>query len=1283
MSAYVTLKGYIKEKNVIKGLIMEKIAPFSQFTGLYPVSKTLRFELKPVGKTLEKIKETGIIEKDEKRHNDYFDAKKIIDTYHKYFIDAALSMVPRLDWNTLKEALIGSLDRSDASKKNLEKTQAEFRKKIAKALASHDHYKELTASTPKDLFLKVFPDHFGKQTVIDTFNGFSSYFTGFQENRQNIYSDDAISTAIPYRLVHDNFPKFLSNIEVYKTLKENAPSVLSDAENELKDLLDGKSLADIFKLDAYNDVLTQSGIDFFNQVIGGISGEGGEKKTRGINEFSNLYRQQHPEFAQKHLATKMIPLYKQILSDRETKSFILEAFSNDSQVQDSVKGFFESQILNCDIAGRKVNVLNELASLIKRIDEFDLGSIYVKQEELSNISLKLFDSWNSINGLLFKHVENRIGSAEKAANKKKIDAWMKNDAFSIATLNLAIAESDSEEISKVKIESYWNDFEANVQNILCGEHRKNLDEFLSVTFNEKNSLREDSEVVGKLKAFLDALIEIMHLVKPLVSDVENRDLSFYNELTPLYDQLSLIVPLYNKIRNYATQKLTESEKFKLNFDNPTLANGWDQNKEEANTSILLLKNGNYYLGVMNATNKPKIKDFKISDGEDCYDKMVYKLLPGPNKMLPKVFFSEKGLATFKPPKDILDGYNAGKHKKGDLFDIDFCHQLIDFFKESIAKHPDWKNFGFKFSETSSYDDISGFYKEVTDQGYKITFSKIPTSQIDEWVNEGKLFLFLIYNKDFAPGATGSPNLHTLYWKSVFSPENLKDVVVKLNGEAELFYRPSSVKKPYSHKVGEKLVNRIGKDGLPLPESVFGELFRHFNGKLDGELSDEAKKYLDVAVVKDVKHEIVKDRRYTQDKFEFHVPLTLNFKADSKNEYMNERVRHFLKDNPDVNIIGIDRGERHLLYMTLINQKGEILKQKSFNIVESVNYQAKLVQREKERDAARKSWNSIGKIKDLKEGFLSQVIHEITTTMVENNAIVVLEDLNFGFKRGRFCVERQVYQKFEKMLIDKLNYLVFKNKPEGDVGGVLKGYQLAEKFDSFQKLGKQSGFLFYIPAAYTSKIDPTTGFANLFNMTELTSAEKKKDFLSHFEDITYDKKNDRFLFSFDYKNFKCFQTDCIKKWTVYAQGKRIVFDKESKSAKEISPVEIIKTALVKQNIALTDQLDVLSAINSVEASPKSASFFGDICYAFEKILQMRNSIPNTDEDYLVSPVMNKNGEFYDSRSCNETLPKNADANGAYHIALKGLYLIKNVFDAGGKDLKIPHEKWFEFVQSRNK
>ena len=78
------------------------------------------------------------------------------------------------------------------------------------------------------------------------------------------------------------------------------------------------------------------------------------------------------------------------------------------------------------------------------------------------------------------------------------------------------------------------------------------------------------------------------------------------------------------------------------------------------------------------------------------------------------------------------------------------------------------------------------------------------------------------------------------------------------------------------------------------------------------------------------HEIVKDRRYTKPHFQFHVPMTINFRSKG-NVRINEMVNEYLKDNPDVNIIGLDRGERHLIYLTLINQKGDILKQKTFNI----------------------------------------------------------------------------------------------------------------------------------------------------------------------------------------------------------------------------------------------------------------------------------------------------------------------------------------------------------------
>ena len=85
-------------------------------------------------------------------------------------------------------------------------------------------------------------------------------------------------------------------------------------------------------------------------------------------------------------------------------------------------------------------------------------------------------------------------------------------------------------------------------------------------------------------------------------------------------------------------------------------------------------------------------------------------------------------------------------------------------------------------------------------------------------------------------------------------------------------------------------------------------------------------------------------------------------------------------------------------------------------------------------------------------------------MVKYDAIVVMEDLNVGFKRGRFKVERQVYQKFEKALIDKLNYLVTtKDESEyGIAGSVSNAYQLTEKFKSFKDMGKQNGMLFYMP-----------------------------------------------------------------------------------------------------------------------------------------------------------------------------------------------------------------------------
>ena len=690
--------------------------------------------------------------------------------------------------------------------------------------------------------------------------------------------------------------------------------------------------------------------------------------------------------------------------------------------------------------------------------------------------------------------------------------------------------------------------------------------------------------------------------------------------------------------------------------------------------------------------------------------MVYKLLPGPNKMLPKVFFSKKNSALFSPSAQLMENYRAGKHKKGVSFDLAFCHELIDFFKKSIEKHSDWSKFGFQFSPTPDYKGIDEFYREISEQGYSLTFSDVPKSCIQGLVDGGKLFLFRIWNKDFSEKSTGTPNKFTLFWKALFEQDNLSNVVFKLNGEAELFRRKPVIEKKVTHRAGEKLVNRTivtGMDGdnalrTPMSEQIHSEIYRMVNGKIqESALSAETRDFLAEhpllfwkkgmpiqealrrTVVKDAPFDMVKDSRYTETKYSFHVPITINFKAPKQPSKFNDKVLEYLRNNPDVKIIGIDRGERNLVYLVLMDQQGKILKQKSLNLAGGVDYHSKLDQREMERDLARKSWTAIGKIKDLKTGYLSQIVYEIARMMVEENAIVVMEDLNFGFKRTRMKIEKQVYQKFEKALIDKLNYLVFKEtKDHKAPGGVLAGYQLAGNFESFSKLGKQCGFLFYVPSGFTSKIDPSTGFVNLFSTRDCSAVDSIKDFFRNFDSIIYHAEKDSFAFKFDYGNFKVKQSVPDGKWTVWSTKEAWRNEKDRTSGKfnavRVNPTEEIKAALKSIGILLKDGLDLRAVLISDKTQ---ASFFKSIMKAFELTVALRHS--SKEEDRIISPVLNAENEFFDSARQHGTgMPENADANGAYHIALKGLFLLQKNNKEGRLD-KISTEDWLTFARERHK
>ncbi len=1278
---------------------------FENFTQLYPLQKTLRFELKPVGETADYIEDfkseylKSVVKQDEKRAEHYKAIKKLIDEYHQEYIEKCLAEPVDKDTGELltgedfEEAYsyyqrFRDDPKDKVARKGWGDCQSDLRKKLVKSFADNNRLfsKELiTRDLPE--WLKAQGRWEENKEVVESFNKFTTYFTGFHDNRKNMYSPEEQATAIAYRLMNENLPKFFANCVLYRSIREKRFDLSFSVEESVLQKLDVSSLDDVFTPGYFIHLMAQSGIDNFQELIGGKAEED-RTKAQGLNEQINLYRQKH-QLKARELPT-LVSLYKQILSDREAHSFIPEAFESDHEMLDALSSYIE-------LARSDDGLIEKLEKAMKGLAEADHGKTYIKGADLNSISQQMFGNFGVLKSALRHYAETVLhpappnGKVSKKLEKAR-DDYLKQDVYSLAELDAAlvgyIGQRDADDELRKDVSSdhpVLSHFVSALREPVAELDGliKKVEPLLSLDALNKKRVapRNDNDPgsegfrqVQSIQKMLEGFMAVGDAVKPLhlvkgrkPIEMPDADTGFYAPFAEAFEAFSSsTIAMYNKVRNHLTKKPSSKDKIKINFEAPTLLNGWDLNKEEANKSVILRSNGNYFLAIMHPRHSRVFADApSMNEDEDSFEKMNYKLLSGANKMLPKVFFSAKGIETFQPPQDILDLYKRGKHKKGPSFNLESCHRLIDFFKAKIPLykvHPTdefgWDVFGFKFSPTETYEDLSGFYKEVESQGYKVWFSEVPRRYIDEMVAQGKLFLFQIYNKDFSPHSKGRPNLHTLYWRGLFEPENLKDAVIKLNGEAEMFFRQHSIKRDERtiHKANEPIANKNERN--PKKESTF-------------------------------EYDLIKDKRYTKDKFFFHVPITLNFKAQGVSRF-NDHVNKAIAEADDVHVIGIDRGERHLLYYTVINQRGEIVEQGTLNRIAtdqgySVNYHQKLDAREKERDKARKNWSAIENIKELKAGYLSQVVHKLAQLIVEHNAIVCLEDLNFGFKRGRFKVEKQVYQKFERALIDKLNYLVFKDRKGDAPGGYRNAYQLTDEFTSFQKLGKQSGVLYYVGASYTSKIDPVTGFIDFLH-PRYESVEKSQAFFGNMESIRYNPEKGYFEFEFDYKKFpvrqnlKGYQT----RWTVCTFGElRYHNRRDSKGVWHSDPINVtagLKALFGKHGIAFSQGQELKQLITEMTEK----SLFSKLIWLLNLTMTLRHSVSNSDEDFILSPVADENGNFFDSRKATDKQPKDADANGAYHIALKGLWNLQRIREWDGEsrlNLAMKNEEWFRFAHEK--
>ena len=176
----------------------------NDFTGQYKLSKTLRFELRPIGATIDTFKRL-FLANDERRHRDYPEMKKRLDDEHKALLERIFSQDINLDWNGLAKALDeyragAKSDNASELKKHLESMQETFRKALVEVFKKDKLYPLLTAATPEKLLKRLKDKHkTSSPEYLETFQRFACYFKGYQEARKNIYSHNAQNTAAAFR----------------------------------------------------------------------------------------------------------------------------------------------------------------------------------------------------------------------------------------------------------------------------------------------------------------------------------------------------------------------------------------------------------------------------------------------------------------------------------------------------------------------------------------------------------------------------------------------------------------------------------------------------------------------------------------------------------------------------------------------------------------------------------------------------------------------------------------------------------------------------------------------------------------------------------------------------------------------------------------------------------------------------------------------------------------------------------------------------------------------------
>lgn len=1366
-----------------------------KLTGLYSLSKTLRFELKPEPATKERFDkwlkeieektkdtddetfveydETNMFGKDVKIANAYKVLKIVLDKLHEIKIEKSLSS------DIAKEIDFSSYYESYKAKTLEAKTEEKLRKEIGVAFKEGDKYfpevigekstfnKKILDYILKDVEseepMNIYPENISKEEVkehIKSFQAFFTYLDGYNTNRKNYYEvEKEKSTAIATRIVHKNLPNFCNNInrlekrkkeyvEIYDWLKKHdKETIVKNAEG--KEVEATPITEEIFVIEHFNYCLTQKEIETYNQIIGNYNllinlynqNRRGEENFKKLDKFETLHKQIG--------CGKRKSFITLLQKDKESKLDSKERNSNDIySVEKLLKTAFEAgkKVFNKSENDYTITLPKFIAFLKDKEKSKNWEGLYWNKKAVENISGRYFANWHAIKDLLEN--EKTCTSKSKAKDEDPIQLL---DAVELSALFRVL---DSDELgAKYVFKKYLIEEEkvnvelpvsVNLINLLCAEIEDKTRMFLDKA-NDVINLKcykdrnvrdgDDDENVNQVDEWFKYATNSMRIVR-YFSVRKNKikgslpDVEMENMLDSLlhndeYDWFGW----YNLLRNYLTKKPQDDVKenmLKLNFGKGTLLNGFpDSNTESDNGTqyggYIFRKihpccgEYEYYLGVSKNAKlfRCHLKDEIKEDDKSTYERLDYYQMKSTTPY--PTIYSEKKIIIQELVKELTKPQNKEQEKefktinkvdnKGNVTPTQLYERLVKskYFSDILENNnlvsevdstikliiDNCRKFTkIKLLSELQYEKYIGFkglknlindLKKITSENKLFDFFNVSLKEFEE--HNGKdLFLFKISNKDLSycetfssakrrQKTTEKENLHTMFFRSLMREDGYGDIVDI--GKGEIFFRKKAFE--YDQKTLEK---------------------GHHANELNGKFS----------------YPIISKKRFSENKYLLHLSVTLNYKSGNSyvkpDDFNRDVINETLCNNIDSNsFIGIDRGEKHLVYSCIIDNNGRIIKDgcKHYDVINGTNYVAKLEERDKARDKARKSCQRMAKISDLKDGYISHVVHGLTNCVIKDedgkinpHAYIVLEDLSRAMKNGRQKIEKQVYQKLETALAKKLNFVVDKEAKNGELGSVSKALQLTPPFRTYQDIEgkKQFGVMLYTRANYTSVTDPATGWRKTIYLKDGKIDVIKKQIMDKFIDFGFDGKD----YYFKYK-----ENNVGKEWVMYS----------GKDGKNLPRFQNKKSAQTDYGKWIPEQVDIVGMLNRIfEGFDKTKSFkkqieegleinkvggrsetsWQSLRYVINVIQQIRNSgSREKDDNFLCSPVRNEKGEHFDTRNHKDdgdlAQIVDADANGAYNIARKGLIMYEHIKWAKEKgedpNLFVSDKEWDMWLLDRNK